>query len=192
MLTNKNILDRSFYERDAISVAKDILGKLLVRKIGTILLSGKITEVEAYLPFIDAAAHSYVGRTKRNKSLFGEAGHIYIHKMHGWNLMDFVVEFENIPGSVLIRSMEPKEGIDTMMKLRNTENVNNLTNGPGKVCEALQISAEFDGVDITSPNSPIYIVDLKEEKNIQIAETPRIGISKAKELNLRFVISNKK
>ena len=131
------------------------------------------------------------GKTNRCKSLFGEAGRTYVHSMHGHCLIDVVTEEVDIPSSVLIRAVEPIQCIDKMKQFRNTENVYNLTNGPGKLCKAFKITREHDGLDLTAPSSPIFISNIESPlSNKLIKKTPRIGISKGKDFLLRFSIKN--
>src|SRR5690242_20252267 len=108
----KNILPLEFYDDETSVVAQKILGKHLVRILNNQIISGRIVEVEAYLPFEDAAAHNYVGKTARNSVLFGEAGYTYIHSMRQYHCLDIVTEGFGRPGSVLIRALEPMIGID--------------------------------------------------------------------------------
>jgi DNA-3-methyladenine glycosylase len=184
----KRILSREFYNESTISVAQNLLGKYLVRKIGDSLLIGKIVETEAYLGIDDEAAHSFIGKTKRNEVLFGEAGFTYVHSIHRFHCIDIVTEQSENPSSVLIRALEPVEGLDLMKKFRNTEIEINLTNGPGKLCEAFNIKRELNNIDVTNPLSEIMILDNDPIAKTEFIRTSRIGISKAKELSLRFYI----
>jgi DNA-3-methyladenine glycosylase len=184
-----SILGREFYNRSPEQVAKGLLGKYVVRKIKDELLVGKITETEAYLSSGDEAAHSFKGETKRTKSLYKNAGHAYVHSMRQWNLLDVVTEGIGIPSSVLIRAVEPCEGIETMQKNRTTRENKNLTNGPGKFCQAFQIDKKCDGIDIASKDSVLFITDSEEKIPFDhIGISGRIGISKSKDMPLRFWI----
>jgi DNA-3-methyladenine glycosylase len=172
----EKILRRKFYDRNPVEVAQELLGKLLVRKIDDTYLVGMIAETEAYLPEGDAAAHAFKGKTKRNASLYKEAGHAYVHSMRQYCLLDVVTEGEDKPGSVLIRALEPVEGIK------------NPTDGPGKICRELHITKALDGIDVTDPKSDIFIAHGDTSISHVINTTSRIGISKAKDLHLRFHI----
>ncbi|MBX4198240.1 DNA-3-methyladenine glycosylase [Candidatus Parcubacteria bacterium] len=172
------IIPRKFYDRDPVIVAQQLLGKFLVRKIGDKYLVGLITETEAYLPSGDAAAHNFKGKTKRNESLYKEAGHAYVHSMRQYFLFDVVTEGADKPGSVLIRAIEPIEGIDGIK-----------TDGPGKVCIALSINRTLDGTDITNPESEIFIAQGEKDILHEITTSSRIGISNAKDMPLRFHIT---
>lgn len=181
------ILNKAFFERSPLLVAPDLLGKILVRKCNSQVISGRIVEVEAYLAFSDEAAHGYRGKTKRNTSLFKEPGHSYVHSIHMQNCLDIVTEKADVPSSVLIRALEPLEGIELMKEFRKKENIRDLTTGPGKLTQALQITKEFDGVDITDSNSLLWVIDDGfPQKNI--VQGKRIGISKAKDSEYRFYI----
>lgn len=183
-------LDVSFYERDTVLVAKDLLGKFLRRTTTEgERLGGMIVEVEAYLPFDDEAAHNYVGKTERNSVLFERAGLAYVHSIHRYHCIDIVTESEGIPGSVLIRAIIPQEGIDLMKLNRNKIDANGLVDGPGKICQALDITRAQNGIDITDPASEIIVID----KDVKISEKeimtgPRVGISKATDKLLRFYL----
>ena len=185
------ILPKIFFEEDPEKVAVKILGKYLVRRIDEIFLVGKIVEVEAYLSTNDPAAHNFKGKTTRNKSLFSDAGKAYVHSMRQYNLIDIVTEGENLPGSVLIRALEPVEGIEIMINLAKTDVIEKLTNGPGKLCRAFDISRKHDGIDLTSAESPIFLCSLDSEIiDESIVKTTRVGLSKAQELLLRFCIKD--
>lgn len=184
-------LSQDFYNRSPLLVAPDLLGKILVRNLNDQIISGRIVEVEAYLSDKDEASHAFKGLTKRNASLFKSAGHTYIYSIHQQNCLDLVTEKENVPTSVLIRALEPIEGIALMQKFRKKENLKDLASGPGKLCQALQITKVLDGIDVTSKNSEIYLID--DGYNPQeIVTGPRIGISKAKENEYRFFIKGNK
>lgn len=181
------VLTKDFYNRSPLLVAPDLLGKVLVRRFGNQILSGRIVEVEAYLAFSDEAAHSFVGKTKRNASLFKSAGHAYVHSIHTQNCLDIVTENIDIPSSVLIRALEPLEGIEFMKEFRKKENSKDLTSGPGKLTQALHIDMKFDGQDITDIKSFLYVMDDGFTQK-DISQGKRIGISKAKDSDFRFCL----
>ncbi len=185
----EKILPRKFYAKDPAIVAQKLLGAYLVHKVSKKLtLIGKIVETEAYLHKDDLASHSFKGETKRNKSMFKDAGHAYVYTLRQYSLVNVVTDRIGIAGAVLIRAIEPVQGIEVMKKLRKTEEFN-IGNGPGKLCQAMMINMSLDGIDITVKNSPLYIVKGKESvkaKNIGISS--RIGISKSQDLQLRFWI----
>jgi DNA-3-methyladenine glycosylase len=182
-------LQKDFFKYDLLTVAQELLGKILVHETDQGTISGRIIEVEAYQADLDKSAHSYKGKTKRNKSLYLEAGYLYLFKIHRYICMDIVTGEKGEPNSVLLRSLEPIEGIELMKENRDKEKLTELTTGPGKLVQALDIPFKYDGYDICQPNSKIYIVDdgYKVEEKVQ---TTRIGISKAKDLPNRFYIKN--
>lgn len=182
------VLSEVFYDCSPLAVAPDLLGKILVRKLDNQILSGRIVEVEAYLAGQDEASHAFKGRTKRNESLFKKAGHAYVYSIHQQKCLDIVTEKEGVPTSVLIRGLEPLEGIEFMKQFRNKEKLTDLTSGPGKLTQALQIGKEFDGVDMTSESSLLYVLDdgYVQEK---IVTAKRVGITKAVEKEYRFYIA---
>lgn len=183
-------MSQSFYDRDPAIVAQDLLGKFLVRKIGNDFLIGRIAETEAYLSSGDSAAHNFKGKTKRNESLYKNGGHAYVHSMRQYCLIDAVTESPDKPGSVLIRAVEPVEGIDAMKKNRNEENEDNLTNGPGKVCAAFNITRQLDGIDLTDSQGVLFVSSGENISQDKIITSSRIGISTAKDMPLRFHLSD--
>lgn len=181
------ILPRSFYSRKTITVAKELLGKIIVRRIGKTLLSGIIVETEAYL-FDDPASHSYRGMTERNNVMFGEPGHLYVYFTYGMHYCANVVTNKiGIGEAVLIRAVEPLEGIRNMTALRSTKRpvpIEQLTNGPAKFAQAFGLSKEHSGMDLTSGD--IVIAEGEPIPRAGIVTTTRIGISSAKEELRRF------
>jgi DNA-3-methyladenine glycosylase len=182
-------LPRSFYDRNPDLVARDLLGKVFVHEVDGKTLKGKIVEVEAYLASGDEAAHNFKGKNKRNQSLYREAGHAYIHSMRQYFLLDLVTEGVDVPSSVLIRAVEPIEGVEHMKKNRDVDKIEDLASGPSKFCIAFKINKELDGIDTTKTDSPFYIEDpVVPDENLQIETSVRIGISRAKDIPLRFWI----
>jgi DNA-3-methyladenine glycosylase len=179
-------LSRDFYARDTVLVAQQLLGAYLVREISGELLAGRIIEVEAYLGFADEASHSFKGKTKRTAVLFEEAGHTYVYSIHRYHCMDIVTEASGTPGSVLIRAIQPVAGLETMLRLRGKATPVGLTGGPGRLCQALEITRADNGIDVTLPDSPIRILPGKPVDGI--LATPRVGISKATDKLLRFLV----
>lgn len=184
----KKIIKREFYERDTVIVAQELLGKILVREINGKKLTGIINETEAYKSD-DPASHAFKGKTERNKVLFGSVGRAYIYFTYGNHYCLNVVARDKkcIAGGVLIRGIKPLEGIEIMYKNRGVFDLKNLTNGPGKLTQALDINKELYGVDLTK-KGPLYITEGIDIKKSQIIATPRIGIKKATENKWRFII----
>ena len=169
------VLLRKFYMNDTKQVAKDLLGKTLIRKIGKQILSGVIVETEAYKGRNDPASHSAKKKTDRNKVMFGEVGHAYVYFTYGMHYCFNVVakKEEDESGAVLIRAIQPQQGINYMIKNRKTNVVSNLANGPGKLTQAMQITLKQYNLDLTK-NSSLFIIDGK--KPAKIIAKPRVGI----------------
>jgi DNA-3-methyladenine glycosylase len=178
-------LRKTFYQRDALAVAKDLLGCALISEIGgkNKRTSGIIVETEAYTGEDDPGSHAYTGKTKRNSIMYGEPGRAYVYLIYGmYYLFNVVTCAPQIPGAVLIRALEPVEGVDIMKKRRNTHKIDNLTTGPGKLTQALGIASDHNGLDITG-----NIVWIEEHtKPANIGSSSRVGVSD--EQSLRFFI----
>lgn len=181
------ILARSFYDRDTVDVARDLLGKILVRKINGSTISGIIAETEAYRYKDDPASHTYGGMTERNKAMFGQVGRAYVYFTYGMHYCVNAVarspDYE--AGAVLIRSLVPKAGIDFMSRQRKISDISNLTNGPAKLTQALKITKKEYGEDLTK-RSNLFITDGLEIKKSEIFAGPRIGIKKGNEKMWNF------
>ena len=183
-------LTRAFYDRDPREVARDLLGKVLVRHGGKHRLAGRIVETEAYLGKDDPAAHSAAGRTLRNAVLFGPPGYAYVYLIYGYH---FCLNVSCLPegdaGGVLFRALEPIAGIEQMARARGVASDSRrlIASGPGKLAEALGVTRQRDnGKDLTS--SDLMIVD-DGFRPAEIASTARVGITKAVEEQLRYVVA---
>jgi DNA-3-methyladenine glycosylase len=188
-------LDRSFYSRDPRRVAHDLLGKVLVRRVGRKSLAARIVEVEAYLGADDPAAHSAAGRTARNSVLFGPPGYAYVYFIYGNHFcLNVSCEPDGRAGGVLFRALEPLRGIAEMARARDItvdgpRDLIRLTSGPGRLCEAFGVTRDRDnGGDLTSRRSSLWIGD-DNFRAENIAITPRIGITKAADQPLRYLIA---
>lgn len=181
-------LERKFYDRDTLAVAKDLLGCLLVRELEGERLVGRITETEAYIGRCDKACHAYgYKRTNRTETLFKQPGTAYLYLIYGmYTCLNFVTEGLGEPAAVLIRGIEAVEGGETMARLRfgkpleelNAYQRKNFLNGPGKVCKALKLDKKMDGHDLLNP--PLYV--LPRDKDIsEIHCGTRIGVDYAQE-----------
>jgi DNA-3-methyladenine glycosylase len=186
-------LKKSFYRRELLIVARELLGKVLVKSNGKEILAGKIVEVEAYHGDIDEAAHSYGGITKRNEIMFEAGGYLYVYFTYGAHHCCNVVTGKKGQGTaVLIRAVEPVAGIDSMIrnrfgrKLKNEKEIFNLTSGPGKVCQAFRLDRSHSGTDLTSDK--IFILDGEKIKSRDIGISKRIGITRSVDLLWRFFI----
>lgn len=175
-----NCIDSKFCARDTVDLARDVLGCKLHRRLSDgSILSGIIVETEAYKQS-DPACHAYRGKTKRSITLFKSPGLAYVYFIYGmYHCLNIVAEPENHAGAVLIRALEP------LYPLENT-------NGPGKLCRALNITKDHNEQDLTSSKSDIWITFDKEIPHNSICQTTRIGIKQAKDLNWRFFIKNNK
>jgi DNA-3-methyladenine glycosylase len=182
-------LPRAFYNRPATEVARALLGTVLVH--GTTsgrITSGRIVETEAYLGPLDRAAHSWRGITPRTRVMFGEPGHAYVYLIYGmYECLNVVAEPEGSPGCVLIRALEPLEGIARMRRRRpGARGVEDLANGPGKLTLALGITRRHNGADFIS--GPLTIHAPAKPEAIRIGISPRIGIKHCADWPLRFFI----
>ena len=192
-------LEREFYNRDSVSVAKELLGKYLVHIVEGKKVIGKIVEVEAYMGPIDKAAHSYNNRrTDRNEIMYGPPGFSYVYIIYGmYNCMNVIVEAPGKPQGILIRALEPVEGLEAMSGFRYSKTYGELskrerlglTSGPGKLCRALSINRSQNGLDLCGDK--LYIIIDEKEEPFQIISTTRINIDyaeEAKDFPWRFYI----
>ena len=185
-------LPRKFYSKDTVLVAKKILGKRIIRKIGNKEISGIITETEAYRHNDDPASHAFRKITERNKIMFGEVGMAYVYFTYGMHYcFNVVAKHPKIAaGAVLIRSIEPEKGIKLMQENRRKNNFKNLVNGPAKLTQALEITKKQYGIDLTS-KSELYITEGIDKPKMIVA-SPRIGIKNATDKLWNFKITIKK
>jgi DNA-3-methyladenine glycosylase len=180
-------LARSFYDRDPVVVARELLGMRLFRETSAGLCGGRIVEVEAYLSYRDPACHASRGMTRRNASMFGPPGHAYVYMIHSRWCLNTVTEATGLASAILIRAIEPFDGIDLMQQRRRTDAVRDLTRGPARLCEALAIDRTYDGWDLTLGRE-LWISgeDRPDRLRLKIARSGRIGISSAQRRLLRF------
>jgi DNA-3-methyladenine glycosylase len=186
------ILPQTFYRQDTISVAKKLLGCYLVHLEGEETTLGRIVETEAYLVH-DPAAHSFTGKTKRNAVLFGPVGYAYVYFIYGLHYCFNVVTGEEGMGeAVLIRALEPLQGIPVMRKRRRTEKLTLLCNGPARLAEALAITLSYNGMSLFDGPLQMWSSDSLSSSapidDADIVQTTRIGIAKARESSLRFYL----
>ena len=169
---------------DTEELARYLIGKTIVRKTGPDTLSGRIVETEAYPPG-DPSGHAYHGRTARNQSLFLDRGVAYVYFIYGTSYMlNVTAEEPGIGAGVLLRAIEPLEGINLMKRLRNTDKLRDLARGPGRLAAALQIDQRFDGVDLCA-DGPLWLGTAIQE-TAHISTTVRIGITREVGRLLRF------
>lgn len=183
------ILQQEFYKRDCITVSKELLGKVLVRKINGRIIKSRIIETEAYIGMIDKASHAYLGkRTERTEPLFHEGGISYVYFIYGlYHCFNIIADKEDYPAGVLIRAVEPLNEFDYLAQRRFKKDFNelskaqikNLTNGPSKLCMALDITKEENFVKLYEAGN-LYVED-SDYKPAEIVETTRVGIDYAEE-----------
>jgi DNA-3-methyladenine glycosylase len=170
-------LPRSFYEQNTIDVAKQLLGKYLIRKHANGDTVGRIVETEAYVGPHDLACHASKGRTARTEVMFGPAGRAYVYFIYGfYNMLNLVTEANDYPAAVLIRAVEPMEGIELMKARRNSGVLRNLASGPGKLCQAFAIDRSLNGADL---RGDILYVEGRGDPVPKFKATPRIGVDYA-------------
>src|SRR5450755_968161 len=192
MKSTPRVLARRFYDRDTRLVAPDLLGKILVRRQGRKLLAGRIVEVEAYPGAGDPASHTFIGRTPRNAVLFGPPGYAYVYFIYGNHFcLNVSCLPDGVGGGILFRAVEPIGGIEEMFRLRGIDkdsDLRRLTSGPGRMAAAFGITRERDnGKDLTNSRSDLYIAD-DGSAPPRVGVTKRIGITKAAEMPLRFIV----
>ena len=171
-------LTKTFFNRSVHEVAPDLIGAtLLVNGVG-----GRLVEVEAY-HHTEPAAHSFGGRTERNAVMFGPAGHAYVYRSYGLHwCLNFVCEAEGSASAVLIRAIEPTDGLELMRRRRGLSEERLLCSGPGRLCEALKITRRENGLALDAPPFELFA----RIGDIEIVAGPRIGITKAAELPWRY------
>mgnify|MGYP006298388035 FL=1 len=180
-------LGKKFYRQDAVTVAEELVGKLLIRKINGQEIKCRIVETEAYMGAEDKASHAYQNkRTPRTEVMFKSGGYVYVYLIYGmYYCFNVVTGVEDKPGAVLIRAVEPLSGIDIIKKNRKikSDKKQDLTNGPGKLCQALQINENFDGYNLIKADD-LYIeenTEKKEKDNVEIGTGKRVNIDYAEE-----------
>jgi DNA-3-methyladenine glycosylase len=173
-----SILPREFYNRPTLTVARDLIGVRLVRILDGVKLTGIITETEAYISENDLACHCKAGRTARTAVMYEEPGHAYVYFTYGnhW-MLNVVTERLGFPAAVLIRAIQPIEGVDVMMERRHGRD----TFGPGKLCQALGITKLENGADLTKKNSRLWIEEGVKVPNSLVTKGPRVGLNNTPE-----------
>lgn len=171
-------LSREFYVRSTLTIARDLIGARLVRILDGVKLVGLITETEAYISEKDLACHAKAGRTVRTAVMYGEPGHAYVYFTYGnhW-MLNVVTEREGLPAAVLIRAIEPIEGVEIMSARRSGRD----TFGPGKLCQAMEITKSENGVDLTETTGGLWIEAGVKVPNSLVTKGPRVGLSNTPE-----------
>lgn len=184
------VLSARFYQRDVVQVARELIGQILVSTQEGARTWGRIVETEAYLSAGDPACHGARGQTRSNASMFGPGGRAYVYPIHSRHCFNVVTQATGEPSAVLIRAVQPLGGLRTMQRRRGRPNPHDWTRGPGRLCEALAIDRRLDGVSLISRRKLwIEASDLPPPAEHQIRVTPRIGVTSAEDLELRFALS---
>jgi DNA-3-methyladenine glycosylase len=180
------VLDRAQMPADTVQLARFLIGKLLVRELAAGIAAGRIVETEAY-DIGDIAGHAYRGITPRNKAQFLERGHAYVYLCYGTSfMMNVSSEASGVGAGVLIRAIEPTQGITIMQQNRGTEVLRDLARGPGRLCAALAIDRRLDGIDLCK-EGPLW---LGSDNGVlaEIGQSKRIGLNRAADSLLRFYV----
>lgn len=182
-----SVLPRRFYARPTLDVARDLLGKELLRRGNGPPMGGVIVEVEAYLGAHDPASHAYRGETRRNRTMFGEAGHAYVYFTYGMHhCMNVVTEEKGTPHAILLRALAPSTGLAAWHAARPDLPLSKMASGPGRLCRALGIDRSHDGLDLVRSE---LVIRERPGKPFEVRSGPRIGISQAREMPYRFWIA---
>lgn len=183
----RNALPYSFYQQNTVTVARKLLGKVMVFEDGFTSVAGRVVETEAYLGLEDPSCHSARGKSRRNEVMFGPSGHAYIYLIYGLYLcFNVTTGGQDSPEAVLLRAVEPLEGIEIMRKNRGQHSIYNLCSGPGKLVQAFGIPMALNGTSVVE--GPVKFFEEPGGEPFEIVETTRIGISKAADWPLRFYI----
>jgi len=186
-MEDKAPLGRKFYARDTAQVAQDLLGKVVVRRTPSGTLRGGIVETEAYYGDGDPASRAFRGRKNYNAVMFDEPGRLFIYMVHSWWMLNIVAHVAGEVGAVLIRAIEPIDGIDRMFVNRGVSELRRLANGPGKLTRALDVGKELHGLDVAEAGSELTVVGGREEA-FEIGSSHRIGVTRDLPRELRFFI----
>jgi DNA-3-methyladenine glycosylase len=185
-------LPRKFYAIPVLVVAKELLGKLLVRKTEDGRIVARIVEVEAYGGSDDPASHAYRGLTERNRVMFGKPGFAYVYFIYGNHYcLNVKAETEGVPGAVLVRAVEIIQGMKLARRNRGLHSLKELSNGPGKLTKALHISKTENGLDLVK-SKELYICESDEDNRWEISTSARVGIKEGIDNLWRFYIKNDK
>ena len=175
-------LRRDFFDRPALEVARDLLGKTLVRIESGHTISGSIVETEAYRGEEDLGCHCRAGRTPRTAVMYGPPGFVYVYFTYGMHwMLNFVVEQEGYPAAILIRAIEPLAGLEIIAARRGEQPQQLWTNGPGKLCQALNIDKRFNGADLCSGEARLYVEDGEPIPESSVTTGPRVGLNNVPE-----------
>jgi len=183
-------LPRDFYARDPVIVARELLGQRLLRETPAGLCGGRIVETEAYLSSRDPACHASRGMNRKNTAMFGPPGHAYVYMIHARWCLNAVTEPEGIPSAILIRAIEPLDGIDLMQERRRTDVLRDLARGPARLCEALVINRAANHCDLTAGRELWIAEDASLNGTpLRTIRSARIGVTSAHRRLLRFYLA---
>lgn len=175
-------LERPFFSRSTLQVARELLGMRLVRQERDVRLVGVISEVEAYRGEEDQGCHARAGRTPRTRVMYGPPGHAYVYFTYGMHwMLNFVTEAEGYPAAVLIRAILPVEGLDVIAARRDGQPFAHWTDGPAKLCQALGIDGRHNGLDLCAPQSEIFVQVGESIPDSAVTIGPRVGLNNVPE-----------
>jgi DNA-3-methyladenine glycosylase len=181
-MKDKSILPVSFYDRDALEVARELLGMRLVREQNGVRVSGIITETEAYRGTEDLGCHAHAGKTRRNEVMFGPPGVAYVYFTYGMHwCLNFVTGSYGFPAAVLIRAVEPLEGLELIATRRGERKREIWCDGPAKLSQAFGINGSQNGVSVCSRESGLFVEEGEHAREESILATPRIGLNNVPE-----------
>ena len=183
-MDSEKILPRSFYGRDTATVAREMLGKRLIRRFEGVSMEGIIVETEAYYGLQDPASRAFSGRKNYNKNMWEEPGRVFIYNVHKYWMFNVVAHEPGEIGAMLVRAVEPTRGVEIMLRNRPVEDSRGLTSGPGKLTIAFGMGMGLHGQDVTDTRSEVCIVDGELEH--EIGTSRRIGVTRDLDVDLRF------
>lgn len=175
-------LDRQFYDRDALEVARDLLGRRLVRLENGQRIAGIILEAEAYRGEQDQGCHCKAGLTPRTRVMYGPPGHAYVYFTYGMHwMLNFVVEGEGFPAAILIRAIQPSEGLEVIARRRSGQAAERWTDGPAKICQALNIDRHLNGADLCAADALLFVEAGQPVPDSSVTIGPRVGLNSVPE-----------
>lgn len=187
-MEGRSVVDEEFFARSTLAVARDLLGLVLVRESEEGVVAGRIVETEAYL-HDDPAAHTFGGRSERNRAMFGPPGRAYVYFIYGmYYCLNCTTNESGVGEGVLVRALEPVAGVELMKRRRGTDDILNLCSGPGKLTIALGVDMDDYGVVLTSEDSALRLERPAQQQEFSVVEATRIGVSKAAALPHRFYV----
>lgn len=182
-------LKREFYKRRTADVARDLLGKILVRRLHDTLLGGVIVETEAYFGGDDPASRAFNGLKEYNRVMFEEPGRLFIYNVHKYWMLNIIAHSDGV-GGILIRAIEPTMGVEAMKRNRPVKRLRDLTSGPGKLTLALDVGKSLNGVDVTCESNPVYVLD--NDYDCMVCTSHRIGVTRDLPKHYRYYVKGNK